>query len=66
MPLARYLESAVRDDLAERTVFVARPRQTGKTTLARQILDAEGPGVFPNWDNRADRLAIREARWPAG
>jgi predicted AAA+ superfamily ATPase len=61
----RYLESAIREDLAEKMVFVAGPRQVGKTTLARRILDLEGPGVYLNWDNREDRREIRAAHWPA-
>lgn len=47
-------------------VFVAGPRQVGKTTLAQRILAADGPGVYLNWDNREDRAEIRRAQWPAG
>jgi predicted AAA+ superfamily ATPase len=63
---ARYLEPAIRADLRGKMVFLAGPRQVGKTTLARRILDAEGPGVYLSWDRRDDRGAIRAARWPAG
>jgi hypothetical protein len=62
----RYLEPAVRADLAEKMVFVAGPRQVGKTTLARRVLAAEGAGVYLSWDNRDDRREIRAARWPGG
>lgn len=47
-------------------VFLAGPRQVGKTTLARRILDAWGAGLYLSWDNRADRREIRAARWPGG
>ena len=66
MPAPRYLESPVREDLAAKMVFVAGPRQVGKTTLAQQILAASGSGVFLSWDNRDDRREIRAARWPGG
>jgi uncharacterized protein len=63
----RYLAPAVRADLAEKMVFVAGPRQVGKTTLAKQILEeSRGQGVYLSWDNRMDRRDIRAARWPAG
>jgi uncharacterized protein len=66
MSTARYLEPAVREDLARKMVFVAGPRQVGKTTLARRVLSASGGGTYLNWDNRGDRKEIRAARWPAG
>jgi len=47
-------------------VFVAGPRQVGKTTLAKQILDREKTGKYLTWDRREDRKEIREARWPEG
>lgn len=63
----RYLERAVRADLAEKMVFVAGPRQVGKTTLAKQILAAnEDGGVYCSWDRQKDRAAIRQAEWPPG
>jgi len=64
--ILRYLEPPVRDDLAEKMVFVAGPRQVGKTTLAQQILATAERGVYLNWDNRDDRRTIRAARWPGG
>ncbi len=60
----RYLDEPVRQDLPEKMVFVAGPRQVGKTTLARHILEAWEPGVYLNWDHREDRRQIRAARWP--
>jgi uncharacterized protein len=66
MELSRYLEVPIRADLAEKMVFVAGPRQVGKTTLAKRVLAASGPGIYFNWDNRDDRREIRAARWPSG
>jgi predicted AAA+ superfamily ATPase len=66
MALARYLDSAIREDLEQKMVFVAGPRQVGKTTLAQQILASPPGGVYLNWDNREDRREIRAARWPGG
>ncbi|MFH2008599.1 MAG: ATP-binding protein [bacterium] len=66
MMLTRYLQRNVVADLSEKMVFVAGPRQVGKTTMATQILEAQEKGVYLSWDRRADREAIREARWPIG
>ena len=66
MAARRYLEPPVRDDLAEKMVFVAGPRQVGKTTLAQEILATAERGMYLNWDNRDDRRTIRAARWPGG
>ncbi len=66
MSMARYIESAIHEDLIRKMVFVAGPRQVGKTTLARRVLASSGAGIYLNWDNRGDRKEIRAARWPAG
>ena len=59
----RYIEPQVRRDLARKMVFVAGPRQVGKTTLARRILGRK-PGYL-NWDAAADREAILRGELPA-
>ena len=61
---ARYLEGPVRSDLREKMVFVAGPRQVGKTTLARRVMAEADGGLYLSWDNRDDRREIRAARWP--
>jgi hypothetical protein len=66
MELRRYLEDQIGQDLPEKMVLLAGPRQVGKTTLARHILASAGGGISLNWDNRDDRREIRAARWPAG
>jgi len=66
MERRRYLEAPILEDLSSKMVFVAGPRQVGKTTLARQILAGAEAGVYLSWDNREDRREIRAARWPGG
>jgi predicted AAA+ superfamily ATPase len=66
MVLPRYLSAPVEEDLAQKMVFVAGPRQVGKTTLARELLSRTEAGVYLNWDYRPDRKRIRAAEWPPG
>ena len=66
MAVSRYLEAPAEADLERKMVLVAGPRQVGKTTLARRILERSASGVYLSWDNRADRQEIRKARWPGG
>jgi predicted AAA+ superfamily ATPase len=63
---ARYLDAPVQEDLPRKMVFLAGPRQVGKTTLARGILSTLGAGTYLSWDSREDRAEIRAARWPGG
>ena len=58
----RYLESQVRRDLRRKMVFVAGPRQVGKTTLARRVLGRK-PGYL-NWDVAEHREAILRRQLP--
>ena len=38
MPLKRYLEGLIAQDLEKKMVFLTGPRQVGKTTLAKGLL----------------------------
>jgi predicted AAA+ superfamily ATPase len=58
----RYLEAQVKQDLARKMVFVAGPRQVGKTTLARSLPGAERG--YLNWDIPAQRSAILRRELP--
>jgi predicted AAA+ superfamily ATPase len=58
----RYLESQIRRDLRRKMVFVAGPRQVGKTTVARRVLGRR-PGYL-NWDVAEDREAILRRQLP--
>ncbi len=63
---ARSLEPVIRQDLADKMVFLAGPRQVGKTTLARLVLEDWNEGAYLSWDSREDRREIKAARWPGG
>ena len=67
--LNRYLESCITQDLQKKMVFVSGPRQSGKTTMAMQLLRQIHP-EFPthrymNWDAAEDRENIIRERFPA-
>ena len=64
MQLSRYLQEIVKQDLAEKMVFLTGPRQVGKTTLARTFLKGSNDRYF-TWDRREDRKIIRAASWSA-
>lgn len=44
-------------------VFVGGPRQCGKTTLVKSILEAGSGGRYFNWDDDVDRRDILNRRW---
>ncbi|MBI4252554.1 ATP-binding protein [Candidatus Uhrbacteria bacterium] len=57
----RYIEGAMRADIEhKKMVFLAGPRQVGKTTLARDFARRHFPSVqYLNWDNAEHRRIIR-------
>jgi predicted AAA+ superfamily ATPase len=60
--VTRYLVPQIKGDLAKKMVFVAGPRQVGKTTLARSL-----PGAadgYLNWDIAEDRSRILAGELP--
>lgn len=60
---ARALAAVVEQDLARKMVFVAGPRQVGKTTLARQL-----PGLgdgYRNWDIAEHRSSLLAGELPS-
>ena len=61
-PKPRYLTAQVERDLDRKMVFVAGPRQVGKTTLARSLPGAELG--YLNWDIPEHREAILERELP--
>ena len=60
--MKRYCEPYIYSDLQKKMVFVGGPRQVGKTTVARAILE-KIPGEYLNWDRDQDRKAIQKAQW---
>lgn len=58
----RYLAAQIERDLARKMVFVAGPRQVGKTTLARSLPGADGG--YLNWDVPEHRERILQRELP--
>ncbi len=60
----RYIEPYILKDLRKKMVFVGGPRQVGKTTLAKNIMDTwYTNGRYLNWDFDGDRQDILEKKW---
>lgn len=59
----RYLVQHIKEDLREKMVFLAGPRQVGKTHLASAIEKPEKYAYF-SWDKRQDRKLILRGEWP--
>ena len=67
--LHRYIEKNVSDDLKRKMVFVGGPRQSGKTTMAKQLCHEAGFDTktrYLNWDAAEDRENILIEQFPAG
>lgn len=62
--LTRYLTGQVKKDLEKKMVFVAGPRQVGKTTLSL-ALDG-GEDAYLNWDVAEHRRRILDRELPPG
>ena len=62
--MQRYLNDRIRDDLARKMVVLTGPRQVGKTTLARSLMQGLGPAAYLNWDVAADRAVLQRQAWP--
>lgn len=58
--MKRYLESHILADLPKKIVLVTGPRQSGKTTMTKQLLlNAD----YYNYDAEDDRLILRNKSW---
>jgi predicted AAA+ superfamily ATPase len=64
MSTARYLTAQVEADLRRKMVFVAGPRQVGKTTMALTL--PGGRQAYRNWDVASDREKILRDELPTG
>lgn len=67
--LRRYIEKAVIDDVEKKMVFIAGPRQSGKTTLAKHLCVTAGFDInkrYLNWDALKDRESMIKERFPGG
>lgn len=61
-PATRYLRQQILEDLKRKMVFLAGPRQVGKTTLALGLPGA--PKGYLNWDIAEDRERILRRELP--
>jgi uncharacterized protein len=67
--LSRYVRPAIVEDLQRKMVFLAGPRQSGKTTFAKKLLKEtqdQAESRYMNWDVSQDRENILKERFPAG
>ncbi|MFT4241788.1 MAG: ATP-binding protein [Acidovorax sp.] len=60
--MQRYLDARVAADLKKKLVFVTGPRQVGKTTLSRLLMQGI-PAQYLNYDVAADRAIIEQQSW---
>lgn len=63
--ILRRVEPVVVQDLESKMVFVAGPRQCGKTTLAERLIRKRG-GAYFSWDVPAHRRALTAGLLPEG
>ena len=69
MYVNRYLEKPVTNDLKQKMVFIGGPRQAGKTSLAKHLLEKFGQDPvhrYLNWDALEDREKIMNESFPTG
>jgi len=67
--LPRYIEDEIIKDLDRKMVFLAGPRQVGKTTFATHLLEKKKARVedrYMYWDSPEDRENIIRERFPTG
>jgi len=61
--MKRYLDDRVRQDLKQKMVVLTGPRQVGKTTLSRQLVDELAGSQYLNHDVVAHRAVILAQSW---
>lgn len=60
----RYLAQSVVSDLKKKMVFISGPRQVGKTTLSKNLFEAEKKSLYLNYDADDDRNRILRHEFP--
>jgi hypothetical protein len=58
----RYLTPFILADLKKKMVFLSGPRQSGKTTLVKSLIEDEA-AIYLNWDDPDDRRRILKRDW---
>lgn len=61
--MERALAPFIQADLGRKMVFLSGPRQAGKTTLARALVDNWPNAQILNWDVAADRRVMLDQSW---
>ncbi|MDP1615228.1 MAG: ATP-binding protein [Methylococcales bacterium] len=61
--MKRYLDDLVLNDLANKVVVLTGPRQVGKTTLSKQLMQSFTNTQYLNWDVLADRAVLQRQSW---
>jgi predicted AAA+ superfamily ATPase len=61
--MKRYLDDLVAADLQRKMVLVTGPRQVGKTTLCRHLMERFRPSQYLNWDVASDRAILQRQSW---
>ncbi|MBM3198249.1 MAG: ATP-binding protein [Chlamydiae bacterium] len=61
--MERAQKDAIIRDLHKKMVFVAGPRQAGKTTLTKAIAREFSSSIYLNYDHGSDRKILEEERW---
>lgn len=64
--MKRYLDDTVATDLQRKMVLITGPRQVGKTTLCRHLMQKFQPAQYLNWDVAPDRTILQRQTWAAG
>ena len=59
----RYLEKELQIDLEKQMVLLSGPRQCGKTTFSKWLLEERLEGEYFNWDQPKDRKKIAAQEW---
>ncbi len=65
----RDIEPHINKDVSQKMVFISGPRQCGKTTLAKKIIEnfeSSEIQAYMNWDFGEDRENILKEQFPAG
>lgn len=58
--MKRNIQKYILDDLPKKIVLISGPRQTGKTTVSKQLYNDFN---YFNYDSSEDRLAIQQKSW---
>ncbi|MGB7501679.1 MAG: ATP-binding protein [Azonexus sp.] len=61
--MKRYLDDLVATDLQRKMVLITGPRQVGKTTLCRHLMERFTPAQYLNWDVAPDRAILQRQSW---